>query len=88
MSPEFWPNLDPDLDSQHCSRQSINAPGGDGLLHPLERIVHGDKVDIVVGGEDLVNPELQRLLHLGRALQPGRVKVQAQRRPNNGQHLI
>ena len=47
-----------------------------------------DEVDIVVGGEDLVNPELQRLLHLGRALQPGRVKVQAQRRPNNGQHLI
>ena len=61
--------------------RSLNRPEGNRLLHPLENVVHGDEVDVAVGGQDLVDPELQGVQHLGGASQPGGVHVQTKGSP-------
>lgn len=49
-----------------------------GVLDPLDHLGHRDEVHVVVVGEDLVDPEEERVQELGVVLQPGGVEVETQ----------
>lgn len=50
-----------------------------GVLDPLDDLRHGHEVDIVVVGEDLVDPVEEGVEELGIVLEPGGVVVEAER---------
>ena len=59
--------------------QEETIPNRERLLHKLEHIIHSDKEDIVVGGQDLVNPELKGVQHLWGFVEPGGMHIQTHR---------
>jgi hypothetical protein len=55
---------------------------GDGsrILDPLDYLCHGNEVDVVVVGQDLVDPVQEGVQEFGVVLQPSRVEVETERR--------
>lgn len=52
---------------------------GSWVLDPLDDLGHGNKVDVVVVGEDLIDPVEEGVEELGIVLQPSSVEVQTKR---------
>ena len=50
-----------------------------GVLDPLDDLSHGDKVDVVVLGDDFVNPEKEGVHKLGIVLEPSGVEEETER---------
>lgn len=51
------------------------------VLDPLDHLGHRHEVDVIVVGQDFINPEQERIQKLRIVLQPSRVEVETQRRP-------
>lgn len=48
-------------------------------MDPLDDLSHGHEVDVVVVGQDLVDPVQEGVEELGVVLQPGGVVIEAER---------
>lgn len=57
----------------------LDFVGGLRVLHPLDDLGHGDEVDVVVVGQDFVDPVEEGVEEFGIVLQPGGVEVEAER---------
>lgn len=52
---------------------------GAGVLHPLDDLGHGDEVDVVVVGQNLIDPVEEGIEELGIVLQPRGVEEETKR---------
>jgi len=60
-------------------REANRFGAGLGVLDPLDDLSGRDEIDIVVFGERLIDPEEERVEHLGVVLQPGGVVEETER---------
>lgn len=54
----------------------LDFTDGAWVLHPLDDLSHGDKVDIIVVGQDFIDPVQESIQEFRIVLQPGSMEVQ------------